>query len=439
MDESALKKLKLRDVFADPTLSRIFSNYIKQGMATENLMFWTNAFEFRSLQDEKAKREKVNQIWEMFFDDSSEYAFLLTGAERELLDNYRLGDHLPQNMFECVESRVYLELSNNLRGFVSSGKFFEAISAEVEEERKKEQAKEQVKEKKKQTKSRTFSLSEVPRTRSKKITKKLEEKKEALDLPGLPGQSSVPLGRPLTGSQVTTPPSVVFQNTSPTHSHSLPSHSSRVTSPISSPRKLKVGSPTIPGYSNTIPQGLRPFQDSPPLPPPIPSLPPLPSLPPPPPPSITEFSDQNCDSEEDLQLDDEGKGYKSFTSPCVNRAAPFSKGGSPSVPTTSEYVFVCAGVGDCKGYAYLCKDRKVVDFTSGSRSHSKDPTDPGGRIGPCMGASPDLRNYDCWFFFLFFSFFFFFFFFSSSFVIFLVCFSYSSPFSSPFFPIVLSN
>ena len=31
------------------------------------------------------------------------------------------------------------------------------------------------------------------------------------------------------------------------------------------------------------------------------------------------------------------------------------------------YVFVCAGVGDCKAYVYLHKEKRVVDFTAKSR------------------------------------------------------------------------
>ena len=31
------------------------------------------------------------------------------------------------------------------------------------------------------------------------------------------------------------------------------------------------------------------------------------------------------------------------------------------------YVFVCAGVGDCKAYVYLHREKRVVDFTAKSR------------------------------------------------------------------------
>jgi hypothetical protein len=56
---------------------------------------------------------------------------------------------------------------------------------------------------------------------------------------------------------------------------------------------------------------------------------------------------------------------------------------------------VCGGVGDCKAYAFLQKERKVVDLTSRNRESSdNDASDPGGRIGPYLDNRPDLRNCD---------------------------------------------
>jgi len=60
------------------------------------------------------------------------------------------------------------------------------------------------------------------------------------------------------------------------------------------------------------------------------------------------------------------------------------------------YIFVCAGVGDCKAYAYLRREKKVRDFTAGTRANSNnDASDPGGRLGPYIDGGADLRNFDC--------------------------------------------
>jgi len=61
-------------------------------------------------------------------------------------------------------------------------------------------------------------------------------------------------------------------------------------------------------------------------------------------------------------------------------------------------VFVCAGVGDCKAYAYSQSTHTIIDFTSRSRANSgNDASDPGGRLGPYLGTGePDLRNFDCY-------------------------------------------
>ncbi len=64
-----------------------------------------------------------------------------------------------------------------------------------------------------------------------------------------------------------------------------------------------------------------------------------------------------------------------------------------NLPSKKEYVFVCAGVGDCKAYAFLQKERKVIDLTSRNREASEnDASDPGGRLGPYVDNQPDLRN-----------------------------------------------
>ena len=66
-----------------------------------------------------------------------------------------------------------------------------------------------------------------------------------------------------------------------------------------------------------------------------------------------------------------------------------------SIPFEKEYVFVCGGVGDCKAYVFLQKERCAIDLTSRNRESSdNDASDPGGRIGPYMDNRPDLRNCD---------------------------------------------
>jgi hypothetical protein len=60
-----------------------------------------------------------------------------------------------------------------------------------------------------------------------------------------------------------------------------------------------------------------------------------------------------------------------------------------------EFVFVSAGVGDCKAYLYSARDGSARDITRGNRSNQTDASDPGGRLGPYRNdGEPDLRNLD---------------------------------------------
>lgn len=57
-----------------------------------------------------------------------------------------------------------------------------------------------------------------------------------------------------------------------------------------------------------------------------------------------------------------------------------------------EYAIVCASVGDCKAFHWNCTTQVFTDITKGNRG-TRDPSDPGGRLGPRLkGDLPDLRN-----------------------------------------------
>jgi len=68
---------------------------------------------------------------------------------------------------------------------------------------------------------------------------------------------------------------------------------------------------------------------------------------------------------------------------------------SPDVP---KWVFLCVSIGDCKAFHYNSENENTIDITAGNRKNLTDPRDPGGRIGPYVGAGdPDLRNLDLYF------------------------------------------
>mmetsp|Transcript_18713 Transcript_18713/g.56105 ORF Transcript_18713/g.56105 Transcript_18713/m.56105 type:complete len:449 (-) Transcript_18713:127-1473(-) len=62
--------------------------------------------------------------------------------------------------------------------------------------------------------------------------------------------------------------------------------------------------------------------------------------------------------------------------------------------TPPPFGFVCASVGDCKGFYYSKAEKRVLDITAGNRFNINDATDPGGRLGPFIppDGQPDLRN-----------------------------------------------
>eukprot|EP01087_Luapelamoeba_hula_P010704 TRINITY_DN2840_c0_g1_i1.p1 TRINITY_DN2840_c0_g1~~TRINITY_DN2840_c0_g1_i1.p1 ORF type:complete len:683 (-),score=113.32 TRINITY_DN2840_c0_g1_i1:34-2082(-) len=66
------------------------------------------------------------------------------------------------------------------------------------------------------------------------------------------------------------------------------------------------------------------------------------------------------------------------------------------IGTDAQWVFLCAGVGDCKALHYSQQEKKLRDITTACRSDLFDSTDPGGRLGPYKGragdSAPDLRN-----------------------------------------------
>jgi len=61
------------------------------------------------------------------------------------------------------------------------------------------------------------------------------------------------------------------------------------------------------------------------------------------------------------------------------------------------YIFICSSVGDCKAMVYNHITNKASEITLGNRG-GIDATDPGGRLGPYVGAGdPDLRNLHLYF------------------------------------------
>jgi len=61
------------------------------------------------------------------------------------------------------------------------------------------------------------------------------------------------------------------------------------------------------------------------------------------------------------------------------------------------FIFVCASVGDCKAMLFNHTTGKAAEITLGNRG-GLDASDPGGRLGPYVGAGdPDLRNLHLYF------------------------------------------
>jgi len=212
---------------------------------------------------------------------------LVTSAERQTLEEQRFMEAIPDGLFECIESRVYLELADLLRKFILSGKFAEAIAKEIEKKEKKK------------------TKEEGKRWGKKAKTQPTNQRSEIL------GDSRVDR---------------LERSVSRSLHHSALQESSQ------------------------------------------------------------EGSTHTSSSERKHE-------YRTSM-----KAVPFSHRQAPSQSTTNQdFVFVCCGVGDCKAYAYLKDERRVVDFTSTSRAWSKnDATDPGGRLGPFKQQKhPDLRNLHC--------------------------------------------
>jgi hypothetical protein len=67
-------------------------------------------------------------------------------------------------------------------------------------------------------------------------------------------------------------------------------------------------------------------------------------------------------------------------------------GGKAQTPSQSQWVFVCASLGDCKAFHYSQRTQIFTDITEGNRQNLTDARDPGGRLGPYIDDGPDLRN-----------------------------------------------
>lgn len=106
------------------------------------------------------------------------------------------------------------------------------------------------------------------------------------------------------------------------------------------------------------------------------------------------------------------------------------KNSDDSEEKDSDWVFICASIGDCKAIRYSWKENKLFTITCNcpplpssklchrvhqnsnrtcnlakGRSNAIDQRDPGGRLGPYKGTyadrSPDLRFVSLWFLYVF--------------------------------------
>ena len=118
-----IKKLKFKDVLQDPILLPKFKAFLSDEMADENFLFYQELEIYRNLDNEEERLKKSKQIHQTFFSDSSSHAFFCTAAEKQSMEELKG----TTRMFEVIEGRVIMELSNLFRRFVSSGKLASAL------------------------------------------------------------------------------------------------------------------------------------------------------------------------------------------------------------------------------------------------------------------------------------------------------------------------
>ena len=125
-----VKKLKLKDVFADDYLLFVFEKYVEAEMAGELMLFWKEIRVYRGLGGEGERKEKRDDVWELFFKDKSPHRMFLTGLEREELEEKKKGGEVGVDLFLNVESRVWRELSDVFRKLIASGKLLATIETD---------------------------------------------------------------------------------------------------------------------------------------------------------------------------------------------------------------------------------------------------------------------------------------------------------------------
>ena len=127
---AALKKIKLKDVFGDEYFSYAFEKHVDSEMAGELLLFWKETRVYRGLEGEEERKEKRDDVWELFFLSKSPHRMFLTGLEREELEEKKKEGDVAVDLFLNVESRVWRELSEVLRKIIGSGKLLAMIESD---------------------------------------------------------------------------------------------------------------------------------------------------------------------------------------------------------------------------------------------------------------------------------------------------------------------
>merc|ERR1712106_733730 len=84
---------------------QIFSTFLKKEFSSENLLFWTACEELRKVQDENLFKEKVEEMFTTYLEDSSPQEVSLDFKVREKVMELR--DYPSETMFDEAQSKIY--------------------------------------------------------------------------------------------------------------------------------------------------------------------------------------------------------------------------------------------------------------------------------------------------------------------------------------------
>lgn len=129
MEYGADITLSLSDVLLHEDLSLVFREYLHQQQSSENLSFWVEVEDYKTLENENDRKSRAEKIWDKFLNKSAQTPINIDGSVRDSLYNSISSKEYPIDLFNEAQEFIYslLEL-DSYRKFIQSENYQNWIS-----------------------------------------------------------------------------------------------------------------------------------------------------------------------------------------------------------------------------------------------------------------------------------------------------------------------